>query len=237
MVEWVAIVATIRRWWALIPAALMLLALAGCGAGAGNAAARQSGPAPVMVGIAASDGVGIGARNPDTDNWIAQLGTHLPAGSRVINLGIGSATALQAETQELPVALDAHPSLAVVWLGVNDYAQGVPVDAFASSLGRILTALHGAGAKVLVANLPDLRALPAFAAKDPSVLGADVARWNTAIATTAQTSGASLVDLYTAWEHAPEQAALISGDGLHPTTAGYRALADLFWQTMRQTGG
>lgn len=223
-----------RRWPALAVGMLLALALAGCGAGAGGAAARQAQAAPVMAGIAASDGVGIGAKNPDTDNWIAQLGTHLPAGSRVINLGIGSATAYQAETQELPVALDAHPSLAVVWLGVNDYAQGVPLDVFSASLGRILTALHGSGAKVFVANLPDLRRLPAFAKQDPATLGANVTRWNAAIAASARSSGAGLVDLYSAWESLPEGTSLISGDGLHPTTAGYRALSDLFWQAMRQ---
>src|SRR5437763_10610100 len=109
--------------------------LCACGRGAARAgdgaAARVRGT--VLVGIGASDAVGIGATNPDQDNWVAQLGARLPAGTRVVNLGISGATAAQAETQELPVALDAAPTVVAVWLGVNDFADRVPLAAFSQS--------------------------------------------------------------------------------------------------------
>ena len=207
---------------------------AGCGASARSAADP---PARVLVGVAASDGVGIGATNPDTDNWIAQLGAMLGGGTHVVNLGIGSATAFQAETQELPVAEDAHPTIAVVWLGVNDYAQGVSLSTFSGNLANVLNGLAGTGAKVYVANLPDLSLLPSFSRQNPQTLAADIAAWNAAIAQQAQASGATLIDLYSAWRAAPDKAALVSNDGLHPTTAGYRALATLFLDAIRRQGG
>jgi lysophospholipase L1-like esterase len=219
---------------ALLLLLIVALVAVGCDTSARSAG---SGATPrVLVGIAASDGVGIGATNPDTDNWIAQLAAMLGGNTRVVNLGIGSATAFQAETQELPVALDAHPTVAVVWLGVNDYAQGVPLDAFAANLGNILGGLHGAGVKVFVANLPDLRLLPAFSNRDAAALATDVSNWNGAIAQRAQASDATLVDLFSAWQAAPDRANLISGDGLHPTTLGYRALATLFRQAIGREG-
>ncbi len=194
--------------------------------------------AQVLVAIGASDAVGIGATNPDTDNWVARLGAKLPSGSRVVNLGISGATAEQALQQELPVAADATPTLATVWLGVNDIEQNVPLDVFSANLTGVLSGLRQSGAKLFVANLPDLRLLPAFNGRDPAALDGQVRAWNAAIAHIAHEQGATLVDLYTAWgdvKDAKERAALVSADGLHPTSAGYSRLADLFWQTIEAT--
>ena len=194
--------------------------------------------AQVLVAIGASDAVGIGATNPDTDNWVARLGAKLPSGSRVVNLGISGATAEQALQQELPVAADATPTLATVWLGVNDIEQNVPLDVFSANLTGVLSELRQSGAKLFVANLPDLRLLPAFNGRDPAALDGQVRAWNAAIAHIAHEQGATLVDLYTAWgdvKDAKERAALVSADGLHPTSAGYSRLADLFWQTIEAT--
>jgi acyl-CoA thioesterase-1 len=219
---------------------LVFLVLALCGCRAAGTPASSMVPVPgehaqVLVAIGASDAVGIGATNPDTDNWVARLGTKLPSGSRVVNLGISGATAEQALQQELPVAADAAPTLAAVWLGVNDIEQNVPLDAFSSNLTGVLSGLRQTGARLFVANLPDLRLLPAFNGRDPAALDTQVRSWNAAIGRIANEQGATLVDLYTAWgdlKDAKERAALVSADGLHPTSAGYNRLADLFWQTI-----
>jgi lysophospholipase L1-like esterase len=99
----------------------------------------------------------------------------------------------------------------------------------------VLSGLHQTGARLFVANIPDLRLLPAFNGRDPAALDVQVRGWNAAIARIAHEQGATLVDLYTAWgdlKDAKERAALVSADGLHPTSAGYSRLADLFWQTI-----
>lgn len=212
--------------------------LVGCRAAGTPASSLVPAPgdrAQVLVAIGASDAVGIGATNPDSDNWVARLGAKLPSGSRVVNLGISGATAEQALQQELPVAADAAPTLAAVWLGVNDIEQNVPLDSFSSNLSSVLSGLRQTGAKLFIANLPDLRLLPAFNSRDPAALDAEVRGWNAAIGRIAHEQGATLVDLYTAWgdvKDAKERAALVSADGLHPTTAGYSRLAELFWQTI-----
>lgn len=183
--------------------------------------------------------MGLGATNPDRDNWVAQLGARLPGGTRVVNLGISGATAAQAAQQELPVALDATPTVAVVWLGVNDVYDNVSLDDFSANLAQILGGLHRqTSARVYVGNLPDLRLLPDFSGRDQAALAAEVDRWNAAIARVATEQGAQVVDLYAAWSHLREPAALISGDGLHPNSAGYQQIADLFYRQIQtvQTG-
>ncbi|HLZ69127.1 MAG TPA: GDSL-type esterase/lipase family protein [Dehalococcoidia bacterium] len=191
--------------------------------------------AQVLVAIGASDAVGIGATNPDSDNWVARLGGKLPSGSRVVNLGISGATAQQALEQELPVAADAAPTLAAVWLGVNDIEQNVSLDAFSANLSGVLSGLRQTGSKLYVGNLPDLRLLPAFNGRDPAALDTQVRGWNAAIGRIVREQGATLVDVYTAWgdlKDVKDRAGLVSADGLHPTSAGYGRLADLFWQAI-----
>jgi len=55
------------------------------------------------------------------------------------------------------------------------------------------------------------------------------------IAGAARAHGALLVDLYRRWPlaHHPE---FIGPDGLHPTAAGYGALANTFFGTLRDYG-
>jgi len=212
--------------------------LVGCRAASAPASSMvpaSSDHAQVLVAIGASDAVGIGATNPDSDNWVARLGAKLPSGSRVVNLGISGATAQQAEEQELPVAQDTAPTLAAVWLGVNDIEQNVSLDAFSANLTGVLSGLRQTGAKLFVGNLPDLRLLPAFNGRDPAALDGLVRSWNATIARIAGEQGATLVDIYIAWgdvKDAKERAGLVSADGLHPTSAGYNRLAELFWQAI-----
>jgi len=220
----------------MVVLAVASVLFSGCRQGDAGAAGRSQPATPVLVGIAASDGVGIGATNPDRENWVAQLGTHLPTGSRVINLGISGATATQALEQELPVAIDSAPSSVAVWLGVNDYQQRVSLATFSDSLSRLLTALRAStGARLFVGNMPDLRLLSAFRGTDPGPLLRDVQSWNAEIARVAHENSAVLVDVFSAWSEIKDPAVLVSSDGLHPTSAGYQRLADLFWQSMRTT--
>jgi lysophospholipase L1-like esterase len=219
----------------LLVSSVLLIGCRAAGTPASSLVPVPAEHAQALVAIGASDAVGIGATNPDTDNWVARLGAKLPSGSRVVNLGISGATAEQALQQELPVAADAAPTLAAVWLGVNDIQQNVPLDVFTTNLTGVLSGLRQSDAKLFVANIPDLRLLPAFNSRDSAALDAQVRSWNAAIARIAREQGATLVDLYTAWgdvKDAKERAALVSADGLHPTSAGYSRLAELFWQAI-----
>lgn len=197
------------------------------------------------MAVGASDGVGVGADDPGRDAWPEVLArTALPPGTELVNLGIPGATVATALEHELPEALRHEPALATVWLNVNDLVAGVPVAAYERQLARLVTELRRNGrTRVLVANTPPLDRLPVYVDCEarPGCLGgnlpspesvrAAVASYNAAVARVVDAAGAELVDLHAAGSAAADagvERALLSGDGFHPSTAGYRAVADAF---------
>jgi lysophospholipase L1-like esterase len=191
-------------------------------------------PPLTYVAIGASDAAGVGVDDPARDNWVAVLGRRLPQPAKVVNLGIPGIRLEEALQVELPPALDARPDLITVWLAVNDVLAGVPLERYFAALDRLLRELRaGTGAQLAVGNVPDAPSQSAYLGVSPSVRPALTADWNQAIATAAGAHGAILVDLYRLWpvvDH-PEY---IGEDGLHPTVAGYRALAEVFHQVLRE---
>jgi len=130
--------------------------------------------------------------------------------------------------------LDAQPTVAAVWLGVNDFEHNVPLLTYSQNLAALFHALRRDGqTRVYAGNLPDLRLLPAFRARDQLALGVTVDLWNSQIERVARDAGVTLVDLHAGWTELRDHPEYISSDGFHPTTAGYHRVADLFWQTIR----
>jgi acyl-CoA thioesterase-1 len=197
--------------------------------------AADAAPKPLTyVAIGASDTVGVGAGVPETESWPAVLWRRLPPGSKLVNLGISGSLVRQARTQQVPVAVDAHPDLVTVWLSVNDYIARVPLDQYAADLDGLLAALRdGTDAPILVGNVPDLGALPIAARLDLR----DVDRWNTAIAEIVARHQATLVDLRGTWREVADHPDYISADGFHPSTSGYRRLADVFYDVAAEQVG
>jgi lysophospholipase L1-like esterase len=73
----------------------------------------------------------------------------------------------------------------------------------------------------------------------PDVVVAKVDAYNQAIARIAEREGAVLVDLHGASLKAREEgrdAALVSADGFHPSTAGHAAVAETFAEAARRAG-
>ncbi len=181
------------------------------------------------VAIGASDAFGVGTYDPDRDNWPTVLASLLGPEAHLVNLGIPGETVAEARQTELPVALDAHPALVTVWLGVNDIVQSVPVETYEQQLEALLLALHQhTSALVFVGNIPDLSLLPFFAGQDQAALHEIVVRWNAAIARAVTASGASLVDLYATWNELASHPEYIADDGFHPSTVGAQRLAQVF---------
>jgi len=168
----------------------------------------------------------VGASAPDKENWPAVLQERLPAGSRLVNLGVSGTLLQQAIDQQLPVALDAGPDLVTVWLAVNDFAAGVPLDRYAGQMDRLLGELRTkTTAAVLVGNIPALGALPVAARFD---LG-EAPAWNAALAEVTKRHGVTLVDLGASWSEVKDHPEYISSDGFHPSTLGYRRLGEIFF--------
>jgi acyl-CoA thioesterase I len=199
----------------------------------GVGAAPRLKPPLTYVALGASDATGVGVEDAARDNWVAVLGRRLPQPAKVVNLGIPGIRLHEALEVELPPALDARPDLVTVWLVVNDILSGVPLERYRAGLDRLLGELRaGTGAEVAVGNVPNAPEQSAYLGIPPAVRPSLTASWNEAIDQAAAAHGAILVDLYRLWpvlEH-PEY---VGPDGLHPTVAGYRALAETFHGVLR----
>jgi acyl-CoA thioesterase I len=236
-----------RAWGALLLMALLVsLAVVGCGgstsasqpsAGVASPTAR---PSVVYVAMGASDAVGVGASDPNTKAYVPLLIAHLPRNASVLNLGVNGYTVAQALESELPQALSDAPTLVTVWLVGNDFRRCTPLADYQRSLDALLGQLEShTHAQVFVGNVPDMSLLPAIrngssglgaclSGLRPAQIRALAVQWNTAIATVVAKHHQVLVDLFNSTLAAhPEY---ISRDGFHPSDAGYRVLADLFWQ-------
>jgi acyl-CoA thioesterase I len=222
------------RLLSLLPFLLLVL-LAAC---APWRAAAKAGPRPITyVALGASDAVGVGARDPEHDGWVARFYRQLPAGSSVANLGVSGSLLGQAIDQQLPVAVAARPDLVTVWLAVNDLNARVPLEKYSADLDRLLAALQGTGARVLIGNIPDVAQLPVYRNLDPAFVRAQVDAWNRAIADAATRHGAVLVDLHATWPELTDHPEYVASDGFHPSEEGYARLAELFWQVLEASGG
>jgi acyl-CoA thioesterase-1 len=180
------------------------------------------------VAIGASDAVGVGAHNPETEGWVPRLGAKLGPNVRVINLGVSGSTLSQALQEQLGPALDSQPDVVTVWLAVNDLNARVPLERYAADLDSLLGQLEQTHARVLVGNVPDLAVLAAYRGVDPGPLAAQVDAWNQVIADTTSRHSATLVDLYARWQEVGEHPEYLSADGFHPSSDGYQALANVF---------
>jgi lysophospholipase L1-like esterase len=229
-----------------LPASLLSLLLffaAGCAAfsssqsGQTNGATSASGGRKITyVAIGASDSFGIGTNDPYNENWPTDL-MNLMGANRIhlIDAGIPGILTHDALSLELPIAIDARPSLVTIWLGVNDIAAGVPASSYAQDLNTLLSGLRTAASNALIAiaNIPDLTLLPYFTRFDPQQLSRVVQAYNAALAIAAQRCHAILVDLTPQNYNLQAHPEYVSNDGLHPNNIGYQQLAKLFYTVIQ----
>ena len=231
-------------------------------AGSPNATTSHSQNAKQItyVAIGASDTFGIGTDNPYDENWPNDLaGLFGPAHIHLINLGIPDITIHDALSLELPIALDSHPDLVTIWLGVNDIVANVPTTSYANDLNTLLTRLRANAphARIAIANIPDLALLPAIIGNYQNslsqkiqanqqllsqqtqayiqVLHQQIQAYNTIIANAAQQHSAILIDLSLQNYNLQAHPEYISDDGLHPNEIGYQQLAKLFYQALQHS--
>jgi len=189
------------------------------------------------VALGASDAVGVGSNEPGSQGYVPLLATHLQKGSHLLNLGVSGIRLHEALTQELPLALNTSPTLITIWLVANDFVGGVQYDGYMKDLDSLLRQLRaGTKARIVMANLPDLTRLPAFAgqsANQKAKTVAEIQRWNTTIAATAAHYDVTIVDLFSHQSQLTTHPEYISGDGFHPSPAGYVQLSNYFWDAIK----
>ncbi|MDB5077386.1 MAG: hypothetical protein JWO42_3565 [Chloroflexi bacterium] len=221
------VVPVLRRWMLVFPLCFLL---------ARPAAAAPAVPRPVLyAAIGASESVGVGANNPARESWVADLARRLPRGSRLLNLGKSGALLSYGVQSELPAAVAAHPSLVTVWMAVNDINGRVSPDAYRQQLDTLLGTLQRrTHAAVYVGNVPDLTIMPLYSSLDKAALMGVIRTYNGIISAAARAHHATVIDIFTQTQRTlPKHPEYLSGDGFHPSTAGYANIADLWWSVIR----
>jgi acyl-CoA thioesterase-1 len=190
----------------------------------------------VYVALGASDAVGVGSDTPVSQGYVPLVASRLPKGSHALDLGVSGIHLHEALTAELPLALSTSPDLITVWLVANDFIGGVAYSDYMRDLATLLSQLRsGTRAHIFMANLPDLTRLPAFSgdtAAQKAQMLREIERWDVGIAQQAARYGVTLVDLLKRGSEITAHPEYISGDGFHPSPAGYAQLADVFWRAI-----
>ena len=129
--------------------------------------------------------------------------------------------------QRFPSALDAHrPEVVLLMEGANGL-PGVGPDISASLMRIMVLGAKNGRARVFVGSMiPQVPGRPR--ATTPVF---ELLNYNRTLQQMSIEEGATFVDLYNPM--LPEAATLIGSDGLHPTEAGYRKIADLFFAAIR----
>lgn len=207
-------------------------------------------PAGVYAAVGASETAGWGAGNFRTESWPRVLLDLALPDFKLVNLGLPGATVDRAIERELPRLRRAQPDIVTVWLNANDILQGVTPARYKRDFNRLLRHIKRTKPdQILVANTPPLETLPAYLAcrpdppedgpfcflgsslPSPPEMRALVSRYNQIIKRSVKVTGATLIDLHSSAREAQKMgtdAALVSDDGLHPSTEGHRAIAESF---------
>lgn len=144
----------------------------------------------------------------------------------VVNEGWGGEVVTEAETFRRFAAVLAteRPGAVLLMHGVNGLNED-DVDTFGRAIDELVEDARAMDIAVLLATLPQL---------GPPKAGCPecVPPLNDHIRATAARRGATLVDIYAAFSSGT---ALMGADGIHPTAAGYEAMARAFFDAIRQT--
>lgn len=242
-----AVIKQVKALLSIASLCLLILFFASCGqaldgqshAGGPKRMDRASNAQITYVAIGASETFGIGTAEPYTQNWPTDLAEKLGPNVHLINLGIPGIRVHDALRIELPIALDSHPDLVTIWLGVNDLATNVPINSYSHDLDLMLSRLQAnvPHARFLIINVPDLTLLPYFHSFDLLLLHKRIQAYNKAIASIAQQHHVILVDLSQQSYNLRNHPEYISDDGLHPTDLGYEQLAELFYKILQNAQG
>ena len=188
--------------------------------------------------IGASDVVGMGADDPSSQSWVNVLHSMMPEGTRLVRLGRNGITLREALAVEIPRAIAAKPDVITMWNCVNDVGQGVALNDYLRDLDKALGMLtRDERAQVFLLNLPDLSVLlsPQADTSQRQLVQGGALQWNAGIAATAARFGdrVKVVDVFPISAEVLERPDYLSPDGFHPSTDGYKRLAEVVWSAMQ----
>ncbi len=191
------------------------------------------------VALGDSTGIGVGARN---GGYVSRLFEHINAerpGSKLTNLCVSGATTEDVLRSQLNRGLAANPNLVTLGIGINDIGHGLGVEVFARNYEEILSQLRkGTRAKIVVTNIPDISSaprIPEFARREYQQA---ILAFNERLAAIAARYEVELFDVHsTTRDQLPSHPEFFSGDGFHPSDAGYELWAREMWPVIARTIG
>lgn len=191
------------------------------------------------VALGDSTGIGVGARN---GGYVARLFAHINAersGSRLTNLCVSGATTEDVLRSQLHRGIAANPNLVTLGIGINDIGHGLGVEEFARNYEEILSQLHkGTRAKIVVTNIPDISSAPRIPEFARGQYQQTISAFNERLAAIAARYDVTLFDVHsTTREQLPSHPEFFSGDGFHPSDAGYELWAREMWPVIARAIG
>jgi lysophospholipase L1-like esterase len=195
-------------------------------------------PPITYAAIGASDVVGVGANDPNAESWVNRLHSFMPPGTRFLRFARSGIVLREANTVEVPQAVQARPDIVTIWNAVNDALGGVQLPSYIEDLDTALSRLtRETDAHVVLLNLPDITILMnGIPAEQRMLIQGGVRQWNKAMAGTAAKYGdrVTMVDLFPISDEVLDHPEYISGDNFHPSSAGYKRLAEVVWEVIRE---
>ena len=225
----------IRTHPAVLAGALALLPMAACGGRAAPPQPTQSTPAvssperrptadarPKIVVLGDSLTAGLGLQ--PSESYPARLQEKLDdAGDKwdVVNAGVSGDTSA-AGLDRLDWAIDQpNVRILILELGANDGLRGLPPAEMEKNLGTIIERAHAKGVGVLLAGM-----------EAPPNYGPDyTSAFHRVYPDLAQKYHVVLIPFLL--DHVAGIRSLNQGDGIHPTAAGARIVADTVWRRLK----
>jgi acyl-CoA thioesterase-1 len=202
-------------------ARLVLLLFLSVTAGALAVAAAAGAEEPVVVAFGDSLTAGLGVSPAEA--YPALLEARLRKEGyayRVVNAGVSGDTTAGG-LRRVDWALRLKPAVAIVELGANDALRGQDLGGVRANLDTIVERFQASGARVLVTGM-----------RVPTNYGAQYgAGFERLFAEVAAKHKAAFMPFFL--DGVAADARLNQADGIHPTAAGYRIIADRLWPYLR----
>lgn len=199
--------------------------------------------------LGASDAVGVGATPDSTSGYVYVISDSIKTLKDNVafnNFGVSGAVAEEIHHEQVSKAINAQADVVTVWVGGNDAKDAVlygdfDLVAFNLQVDSIFSKLRSGlpNALIVTANLPDFGKLPIIPVLFPNDLENTKAEAtqatiavNKIIADAAAKYQIEMVDLYT--KDYIADPTTVCDDGFHPSTKGYKLMADEFFAVLKE---